>query len=235
MTKDLSAKAAAEKTEKILDVHKILDKKYPDTKSDLLEPRSEKPVDVLVATILSQATNDILSERAFLALKKSYPSWEETLFVEQKELEKILSVGGLQRQKSLKIKAALSRIKQDFGSIDLSFLKYVEPQKREKYLLGLPGVGPKTAACVLLFGLGIPAFPVDTHVHRISKRLGLIDNENPAKAQKVLEGLVPPEIKKSLHLLMIRHGRERCYARRPRCEDCDLKLHCASYKKKETA
>jgi endonuclease-3 len=219
-------KNKVELEEKLDVVFKVLKDTYPETTSSLLEPRSGKPIDVLVATILSQATNDKLSERAFQALKEAFPSWEKVLSADPGAMEDVLAVGGLQREKTKKIQAALAKIKDDYGVISLDFLKDRTSQEVYKYLMTLPGVGPKTAACVMVFGFGIPAFPVDTHVYRIARRLGLVKEKSASKAQETLESYVPPSIKKELHVLMIEHGRKMCFARNPKCQDCGLSEIC---------
>jgi endonuclease-3 len=193
---------------RVREIYEALRSIYPDAYSSLLEPNRGNPLDVLVATILSQATNDTLSGRAFDALKKAFPTWEDVLAADPLEVEKPLAAGGLQREKTKKIRETLTRIKADFGSITLDALSAWPAEKTFDYLVSLPGVGPKTAACVIGFGLGKPAFPVDTHVQRISKRLGLVPLKSPAeKTQKTLSAVVPPEIQMPLHVLMIRHGR----------------------------
>ncbi len=209
------------------DIHRALLSLYPEAYSGLLQPKAGHPLDVLIATILSQATNDTLSSRAFEALKQAFPSWEDVLAADPVDVEKPLAAGGLQREKTKKIRATLARIKEDFGKITLDPLLDWTAEKSYDYLLSLPGVGPKTAACVLGFGLGKPAYPVDTHVLRISRRLGLVPQKtNAEKTQKALMTVTPPEIQMPLHVLMIRHGRDTCFSRKPRCEECPLKVSC---------
>lgn len=214
---------------RIIEIHAALQSLYPDAQSTLLEPSRGRPMDALIATILSQATNDTLSSRAFDALKKAFPSWEDVLAAESVDVEKPLSAGGLQREKTKKIRKTLAKIRKDFGRITLDPLFDWPPEKSYDYLVSLPGVGPKTAACVIGFGLGKPAFPVDTHVLRISRRLGLVPLKASAeKAQKALSALVPSEIQMPLHVMMIRHGRDMCFSRNPRCAECPLKGSCIS-------
>lgn len=210
-------------------VYELISRQYPDASSRLLEPSRGNPVDVLVATILSQATNDTLSERAFRELKRTFPTWEKVLEAHPLTVERALSYGGLQREKTKKIISALEKIRQDFGEITLAPLQDLTKEEAYEYLLSLPGVGPKTAACVLVFGLGKPAFPVDTHILRISRRLGLVPERSGAgKAQAVLEEVVPDEIKLPLHVMLIQHGRETCHSRKPRCRECSLREICSS-------
>lgn len=209
-------------------IHDALLSFYPETRSMLLESSRGSPLNVLVATILSQSTNDILSSRAFAALRQAFPDWNSVLAADPMEVERVLAIGGLQREKTKKIRATLSRIREDFGRIALDPLAGWTVDRMYGYLTSLPGVGPKTAACVIGFGLGKPAFPVDTHVHRIVTRLGLVPPKTSAeKAQKALEAVIPPEIKMPLHVLMIRHGREICVPKNPHCDICPLRSACA--------
>lgn len=211
----------------IVQVYETLCSMYPNATSTLLESWKGKPTDVLVATILSQATNDTLSSRALDALKSSYPTWEDVLAADPAEVEKLLAVGGLQKEKTKKIRDSLARLKSDFGRITLDPLLEKTSEEAFEYLTSLPGVGPKTAACVIGFGLGKPAFPVDTHVNRISKKLGLVPEEaSPEKTQRLMSEMVPPELQMPLHVMMIRHGRTLCTARNPRCGKCPLSSSC---------
>ena len=172
----------------ILNLFNTMSELYPDAHSELLEPLRRNPVDVLVATILSQATNDTLSSRAFSQLKARFPDWESVITEDPSCVEAVLACGGLQRQKTKKIRRALSKIQQDFGDITLAPLFNRPKQECMQYLTSLPGVGPKTAACVLAFGLGKPAFPVDTHILRIAKRLGFAGKkESAVSVQNALE------------------------------------------------
>jgi endonuclease-3 len=213
--------------ERILDIHSRLADFYPTTYSGLLEPKRGNPVDVLVATILSQATNDTLSDRAFHALKRAFASWDDVIDAEPSSVEAALVAGGLQKEKTKKIQSALSKLRNDFGTVTLKPLEDKTSEECFDYLVSLPGVGPKTAACVMVFGLGKPAFPVDTHVFRVSKRLGLVpEKANAVKAQELLEEHTPDELKLPLHLLMIRHGRALCASRKPKCSGCPLNHLC---------
>jgi len=213
--------------ERMRKVHDALQALYPGVYSGLLEPRRGSPLDVLIATILSQATNDTLSARAFDALKGAFPTWEAVLDADPADVEEHLAAGGLQREKTRAIQAALARIREDFGRITLGPLLDWPPERAYDYLTSLPGVGPKTAACVIGFGLGKPAFPVDTHVLRISRRLGLVPQKSGAgKTQEFLEAATPPELKMPLHVMMIRHGRQVCFPRNPRCQECPLRDAC---------
>jgi len=191
------------------------------------------PLSELVATVLSQNTSDVNSGRAYRNLVSVFGSWDRVADASVDDIAVAIASGGLSRVKAPRIKAILQRIRDERGSLDLGFLADVPlPQARE-WLQSLPGVGPKTAACVLLFSLGRPAFPVDTHVYRVSKRLGLIENGlSPAGAHLVLERLVPQDAFYRFHMNMVAHGRRVCRAQRPRCRECVLKEVCVYAKGK---
>ena len=181
------------------------------------------PVDELVCTILSQNTNDVNRDRAFEALKARYPTWEAVRDADEKELAQVIRVAGLGNQKAARIKEALRRITQSQGRITLDFLKTWPEEKARAWLEAMPGVGPKTAAIVLLFSLGKPAFPVDTHVHRVTGRLGLRPPRMSREAaHRWLEQVFPPETYYDVHLNLIRLGRTYCRPRNPRCHECPL-------------
>jgi endonuclease III len=185
------------------------------------------PVDELVLTILSQNTNDVNSLRAFEALKAHYPTWHAVLAAPVDELTYTIRIGGLGPQKAPRIQAALSRILEERGNFDLDFLAEWPVDQALDWLTGFNGIGPKTASIVLLFCFGKPAFPVDTHITRVTRRLGLAGTkDSPEKIQHIWEALVPGEWYYSLHLNFIRHGREVCRAPKPRCAACVLSTVC---------
>jgi endonuclease-3 len=185
------------------------------------------PVTVLVGTILSQNTSDVNSHRALHSLISTFASWEAVIAAPVESVSYAIRSGGLARIKAARIKQVLSQIKQEQGRIDLDSLYFATMPEAKEYLMHLPGVGPKTASCVLLFSLGKPCMPVDTHVFRVSKRLGLINTETSvAKAHEWLQQRVPPGSVYQFHLHMIEHGRKVCYARRPRCGECVLRKIC---------
>lgn len=185
--------------------------------------RRTKPLDSLMLTVLSQNTTDANSGRAFEQLTARFPTWEAVLKAPAGALADTTRSGGLAEIKSGRIKQILARIEEDRGKLDLGFLKRMPIGEVRDYLLRLPGVGRKTAAVVMLFSLGMPAFPVDTHVLRVSKRLGLIPpGATMDKAHDLFEGMVSPEIVSDLHLGLIRHGRTVCVARRTKCPECAL-------------
>ncbi len=188
------------------------------------------PVDLLVMTILSQNTSDTNSLRAFAHLKSAFSDYEMVLVAPDEALADSIRAGGLAEIKARRIKEALFRIKQDAGTISLFFLANMEPDGAMAYLLSLPGVGPKTASVVLLFAFSMPFLPVDTHVYRVSRRLGLLcEDVRLEKAQPILEQIVPVKKYLSLHLNLIAHGRLICRARGPRHEECVLRNCCDYY------
>lgn len=188
------------------------------------------PLDLLVMTILSQNTTDVNSLKAYRSLKSAYPDYEDVLISPEKDLARLIKVGGLGKIKAQRIKEALHRIKKDSGSLDLSFLGDMSKEAAMEYLLALSGVGRKTASVVLLFGFGFPFMPVDTHVRRVSQRLGLATKgASFEKTRETLERTVPQKKYLSLHLNLIRHGRSICRARKPLCEECHLRTICDYY------
>ena len=187
------------------------------------------PVDQLVATILSQNTSDVNSLRAFDKLKKEFPDWESAASASEVEIERVIRSAGLSRIKAARIKEALRIIHAERGRYTLDFLCDMKPEEAMAYLTAMPGIGAKTAACVLLFSFGMPVFPVDTHIHRVAGRLGLIrQGIDRVRAQETLQELVPPEAVYTLHLLLIELGRRVCSPRNPRHEECPLRKICPS-------
>ena len=188
------------------------------------------PVSELVGTILSQNTSDTNSHRAFRSLREAFGSWEEVMHGDVRLIAESIQRGGLGHIKAPRIQAVLRRIIEERGSLDLEFLRDMPLQEAKAWLQKLPGVGPKTAAIVLCFSMGLPAMPVDTHVHRVAKRLGLIGpRTTPEQAHDLLEELVPPESVYPFHVLLITHGRRTCKARRPLCVECVLGHICPSH------
>lgn len=188
------------------------------------------PVDELVSTILSQSTTDANRDMGFDALKARYASWAEVRDAPVEDIIETVRSAGLANQKGPRIKAALQFITEERGEISLDFLEDMAIDAAKSWLTQIGGIGPKTAAIILLFAFNKPAFPVDTHVHRVTKRLGLIDPKTSAeRAHDELEAIVPAEDYYPAHLNIIRHGREVCQARRPRCEVCPLTSYCAYY------
>lgn len=190
------------------------------------------PVDELVSTILSQNTNDANRDRAFERLRARFPTWEEVRDAPFEAVIDAIRPAGLAYQKGPRIQAALRYLTETQGRVTLDHLEAMSLDEARAWLTGINGVGPKTAAIVLLFAFGRPAFPVDTHVHRVSKRLGLIGPKTTAEqAHDLLEQIVPPEDYLIFHLNMIAHGRTLCHAREPMCERCPLTTLCDYYQR----
>jgi len=182
------------------------------------------PLDVLIRTILSQNTNDLNRDRAYRSLRERFPTYEAMVKAPEGELAEAIRAGGLHRQKARRIQKILREIKRERGAFDLGHLKKLSREEALHELLKFEGVGKKTAGIVLTFSLGKPYFPVDTHIGRITRRLRLVKKgEDP---HDVMNGLVPDRLKYQLHLHLIRHGRETCRARRPRCEACLIRDLC---------
>jgi endonuclease-3 len=212
-----------ELTRKALAVHQCLLVFYGETRWGNPSP----PLDELVSTILSQNTNDRNRDRAFTSLRARFPTWEAVRDAPVDDVVATIRSAGLANQKSQRIQEVLRLITAERGNLDLGFLAQWPRQQAHAWLKRFKGVGPKTTAIVLLFSLGIPAFPVDTHIYRVTGRLGL----RPAKmtveaAHAHLEGLFPPEAYGSAHLNLIRLGRELCHPRKPNCPACPLNDLC---------
>lgn len=189
-------------------------------------------VDELVCTILSQNTNDINRDKAFHALKARFPSWEAVRDADPGELEYVIRIAGLANQKGPNIQAALRDITAERGEIDLDWLRGTDAETARKWLVGLRGVGPKTAAIVMVFALGMPAFPVDTHVYRVTGRIGLRPAElDITKTHAYMEQIADPADYGTLHLNLIDLGREICQARKPKCPICPIR-HLCQYENK---
>jgi endonuclease-3 len=187
------------------------------------------PVDALIETILSQNTSDLNSGRAFASLKDSFAGWKDVASAPAEDIANLIKPGGLHRIKAVRIKHVLEQIEIERGRISLDFLRSMNAAQAEDYLLRLPGVGQKTARCVLLFSLGKPALPVDTHISRVAKRLGLFGpGTTMEKAPDLLQQQVPPSKVYQFHVHMIEHGRRVCHARQPRCCQCILIGICPS-------
>jgi len=185
------------------------------------------PVDELVSTILSQNTNDVNRDRAFYALRERFAAWEAVRDAPEADVVDAIRPAGLANQKGPRIQAVLRAITEERGALDIGFLRDLPVDQARAWLTKFKGVGPKTAAIVLLFSLGRPAFPVDTHVHRVTGRLGLRPESMSADDSHAhFEGLLPPDTYYAAHLNLIRHGREVCHARKPACAGCVLLKLC---------
>lgn len=187
----------------------------------------EDPMDTLVETILSQNTTDKNSHKAFQILKRAYPKWELLIDENPKRVAGLIRTGGLADIKAGRILDALAFIKKARGELRLDFLRDLTPSEAEGWLAQMKGVGPKTRGIVLLFALRMPAFPVDTHIHRVTKRLGLIGRKTSREmAQEELADIVPSAEYYNFHINLIEHGRAVCQARKPMCGACRIRKHC---------
>lgn len=209
-------------------------KRATEVRSRLLETYGQpvwrnrlSPLDELVSTILSQNTNDINRDRAFNALRERFPTWEEVRDADPSDVIDAIRSAGLANQKGHRMQRALQQITEEHGVLNLDFLEDLPLEEAKEWLLRFKGVGPKTAAIVLLFSLGKPAFPVDTHIYRVTGRLGLRpENITAEQAHNHLAELFDPVMYYDIHLNLIRHGREICHARSPQCERCSLSDLC---------
>ena len=220
---------------KALTVHQLLIEEYGQRE---WRPRLD-PLSELIFTILSQNTSDVNRDHAWRRLKARFPTWESVLAADTAQIAEAIRPGGLANVKAPRIQETLRAIKREQrpeldegrGELTLDFVAEMGVDEAKRWLTSLSGVGPKTAAIVLLFSLGKPAFPVDTHVHRVSRRLGLIEPKTSREqAHEVLEELLPPETYYTFHLNLIAHGREVCKSQQPRCAACILREHCDYYK-----
>jgi endonuclease-3 len=195
----------------------------------------EDPVETLVGTILSQNTSDRNSHSAYKSLLRKYENWESILNAPENEIAETIRAGGLPNIKARRIKKSLGKIKEiNSGIIGLDFLEKMGKDEAREFLTSLEGVGPKTAACVLCFSFGMPILPVDTHVYRVSRRLGLIGQKTSVtKAHELLESMVPESKIYQFHVGLIMHGRDVCKSRKPLCEACILRSRCDFYKIKK--
>ena len=185
------------------------------------------PLDMLIHVILSQATTDTNSARTFAALKRRFPRWEEVLRARPGTVAATIRAGGLADQKAAVIRDVLRQIKARHGALDLSFLRDMPAGEALRYLAEFRGVGPKTAACTLLFACGKEVFPLDTHIFRVLRRVGLIPEKcTDARAHEIMGRLVPPGKFYSFHVTLIRHGRALCRPRDPVCVRCPIVEYC---------
>ncbi|MEO6725620.1 MAG: endonuclease III [Blastocatellia bacterium] len=187
----------------------------------------DDPLDELISTILSQSTTNVNSDRAFAGLKKRFPNWELVRRARSTSIALAIKSGGLANLKSVVIKNILNEVLARRGNLDLSFLKIDPVDEAWRFLISLKGVGPKTAACVLLFSCQRQVFPMDTHIFRITRRLGIVPEKiSDEQGHELMERLIPPEKHYSLHINLIVHGRKICLARNPKCGQCALIEQC---------
>jgi endonuclease III len=189
----------------------------------LRPPRRLDPLEELILTVLSQNTSDVNRDRAYDAPRARFPTLEAVADADPGRVAAAIRPGGLANIKAPRIQAILREIREREGALDLTWMRAAHSARVRDYLISLPGVGPKTAACVLAFSLGRPALPVDTHIHRVVGRLGLIGPKvGAAAAHETLEAQVPPRLRVRMHVGLIRLGREICRPGRPRCEACPV-------------
>ncbi len=180
-------------------------------------------LDELVLTILSQNTASVNYTRAFEELRRRFPDWRSVMESPVEAVADAIRPGGLANMKAPRIQEILRHLERERGELSLEFLRAQDPWDAFGYLRRLPGVGPKTAACVLMFGCGLPIFPVDTHIHRIAKRLGLVpDDVSAERTQELMQEMIPPERVYSLHVNLVTHGRRTCKAHATDCDRCIL-------------
>ena len=181
----------------------------------------------LIFTVLTQHTSDKNADKAFNSLMSNLKNFETILETEESKISSLIRMGGLAKIKSKRILSILSEIKERTGELKIDFLSNMNPEDAREWLISLNGVGLKTASCVLAFTFGFPVIPVDTHIHRVSKRIGLINkNINPDKAHKILESIISPANRYKFHVLLINHGRNQCHARKPICKTCSIVEIC---------
>lgn len=189
--------------------------------------RRLKPLDELILTILSQNTTDRNRDRAYDSLRRAFPTWEEVARAPRRQVESAIRIGGLARTKSGNIQELLRRIADERGELSLDFLCTMPAGEARRYLGRFKGVGEKTVCCVLLFSCGQAAFPVDTHILRVARRVGWVaPDASPARAHDELAGLIAGERYYPAHINLITLGREICRPRRPACEECLLRRSC---------
>jgi endonuclease-3 len=187
------------------------------------------PIAELILTVLSQSTNDRNRDVAYLALRERFPTWEDVRDAPVDEIEEAIRPGGISKVKSARIKDILKAISEGPHGLSLDWLPSVTVPEAQDYLCSLPGVGRKTAACVLLFSFGMHDVPVDTHVSRVGTRLALFRPGAPFdELHDTMLAITPPGEELELHLNLLRHGRRTCYARRPDCPGCALRRMCPS-------
>lgn len=192
-----------------------------------ITPFFDEPLDDLILTVLSQNTNDRNRDRAFDALRAKFPTWESVAAAPAAQIADCIKVAGLGDTKSERIKEILRIIKDKFGEYSIKKLSEWKTEEIRSFLVSLPGVGVKTAGVVLVFDLGRAAFPVDTHISRISRRLGWAPEKMPPdKIQEYLEATLPADRFGGAHLNFLEHGRHVCDARNPKCGECGLRKWC---------
>jgi endonuclease-3 len=194
---------------------------------ELTPPRASDALEELILTVLSQHTSDLNADRAFAALRRAYPTWQGLVDAETRAVADVIRSGGLANTKAARIQSIVREVWEREGSYSLARLARMSDEEAREYLTSFPGVGPKTAAVVLSFAFGRDTMPVDTHVHRVTRRLGIIPAKASAEgADRLLHDLVPEGLRTPLHVGFIQLGRQICKAPIPRCAQCPLKDLC---------
>lgn len=207
------------------DVVRLLYKAYPNTNLG----NQMDPLDELAYVILSGQTTERLFQSAFRNFKGAFPRWEDVEGARLRDLERALRIGGLSRQKARFLREIARRVRQDFGAATLQPLRRMHTKTAEKYLCSLPGVGVKTARCVLMYSLGRAVFPLDTHCLRVMERLGWIERggRRPDALADIAQNTIPPKLRGVLHVRFVQHGRSTCKVK-PACKRCVLRMICPS-------
>ncbi len=211
---------------KLKTVDRLLEKQYGTRKR---RRKRVDPLDELIRTILSQNTNDKNRDRAYAAMREAFPTWDDVMSAPRARLERVLKPGGLAKTKSARIQKILRSIAKS-GELSLDYLRRLPTEEVEEALESFDGVGPKTTRCVLLFSLGREAFPIDTHIFRVLKRLGIVPSRmTAAKAHEYVPQFVAEGRSYALHLNIIAHGKAVCHARNPACDACVIRKQCDYY------
>ncbi len=214
---------------KINQIIELLKEEFPGPEA---KPSKADPLDILIATMLSQNTTDKTSFRAFMNLKNNFKDWDDVMTAPINRIKNAIRVCGLTNQKSLSIKNMLKEMKKKYGSLSLKFIKKLSDDKIYEELLRYNGVGVKTISCVLAFSLGRDVFPVDTHVHRLTNRLGIAMAATPVKTFEQVKDKIPEGKKFLFHTMLIKFGRKVCRSQNPLCGKCRLYDLCC-FKEKE--
>jgi endonuclease-3 len=215
---------------KVLKTHDLLQEKY----GKQVRNSKSNPLDELILTVLSQNTTQTHSHTAFDQLKKKFKAWEALMAAPAEQISRAIQTGGLNRTKALRLKRILRRIYKDQGSLSLDFLKVMEAGEALKYLISVKGVGARTASSVLLFSLNKSVMPINTHVERVSKRLGWIWNHaSLEETQEIFHRVTPRYLVISLYSQLVKHGRVICKVKRPNCQCCVVRHDCDYYRQKK--
>lgn len=232
LTKCTMAKPLPQPTEEQLTRFEEIERILDDTYGPRMLRESGDPVSELVGTILSQNTSDVNTSRTYAKLREDFETWEDVIAADTADVRDAIALGGLSNIKAPRIQQALQSIIDRAGSLDLAFLKEMEAREAQAWLTALDGIGPKTAACVLLFSLGMPVMPVDTHVGRVMTRLGVVpDRMSTGTKERIIEEMIGDDADRmyAVHVETIMHGRQICKAQRPKCQVCPLNHLCDYY------